>query len=1364
MASEIRSSSPSLEQRSVEATDSSIDAECRQEEAFVSNTPEASLFKQSGSLFSGKNNTKNGSIYQFGNINANNFHLGGAAANSDVVRETPTTAYEWLFAASFDSKHNKIRRERVKSSGTWLFEKKEYQDWYCSTGTNQVLWLHGKPGAGKTFITSTVIDKILASEEPDVGLAYVYLDYADREAQTLENVFASILKQIALCKEKEGQDEVCRLYRTCMMSAGRPEADVLVDSLRRSLDLPTWKFLLTGRSHLSDVDTVFTECLQIIILAHNDDVERLVLERIQEEADLVELFEDNASLKEHTVSKITDRADEMFLLVTLMLNSIASSTCEDDIEEALEQMPGDLEQSYNKTMKRIKDQDPKKVELSYRILWWLSRARRPLSCEELLHAVAVRDGDFTRNSKRESKPGIMTKACMGLVFVDDAKNFRLVHFSTQEYLRAYFSQSTTRQILREEDSIARACLTILLYDDFEEGPCDSKAAVMTRHKKLPLWSYAAHHWHEHLNRSMSRDLSNLSLKFLRDNSKVRSAEQGKSISARSGSDTGSYWPDPPFLPQHRQFTGLHKACQIGAVNLVQQLLQDSGMDINVTDNVKQTPLTLAILYNHADMVELLLRSEIIDCESRDSSGRTPFLMAVSLNRTDIARQLFAKGVDLGALDSEQCNALDLAAKSHHIGIEMLKFLIEIGLDVNQQSRKNNCPLFVAVQYSRRDMVETLLAHGADPNAANKDGWLPLHVAATKYLDISKALYEAGADINASSQAGCTVLFAAASHGQLEIVQWLLSLGADPLTITNNGRTLLHAAAGRDLETVKAVHKAGVDIAARTESGRTALHMATEYGQLKIVNWLVSLGADPSTGDINGWTPLHCAVKKDLQTAKALHGAGASVHVLSNSRGAVLHEAVTFGQLKIVEWLLSHGADASAVDDVGWTPLHLAVERDLEISQALYQAGASIHTRNKSQSTALHEATERGQLKIVEWLLSLGVEQDAADIWGCTPLYLAVGKDLDISKALHKVGANIYACNSNGMSVLVAAAYAGKPGVVDWLLSVDSQSLFSIEESLCATAASGALDTVESLLSKVADSNAYSEVYEGALHAACMGGHEEVVKMLLVQGAVADQAGGCPGIPLAAAALKGHTDVLRLLVAHNALCVNSVDKLGRNALHLAAKGGHIEAFEFLLSERIELDVTDIKGYTILHQAASGGSLPVIKSLLDRGVTAPAAVSGTWSPLHLAYRAADQGVIDILTTLCSDKEVVETQRPSGLWTPASIGVYHHNKKVGQVIQDTLGVDDPKPKLVGIANIEGDYQGGFTCDECYHDIYGPRFRCVSCFDFDLCFMCKLTAAKSHPLHEWKIFQYKEEEKRGGPHISPITQQHYGIYPIVL
>ncbi|EUC41883.1 hypothetical protein COCMIDRAFT_52760, partial [Bipolaris oryzae ATCC 44560] len=86
-------------------------------------------------------------------------------------------------------------------------------------------------------------------------------------------------------------------------------------------------------------------------------------------------------------------------------------------------------------------------------------------------------------------------------------------------------------------------------------------------------------------------------------------------------------------------TALHLTSMLGMVHHVQQLLQESGTDVNVTNDDLQTPLALAVRNNRARVVELLLHVESIDCEQKDKLGRTPFLIAAELKDTNIMKQL-----------------------------------------------------------------------------------------------------------------------------------------------------------------------------------------------------------------------------------------------------------------------------------------------------------------------------------------------------------------------------------------------------------------------------------------------------------------------------------------------------------------------------------------------------------------------------------------------------------------------------------------------------------------------------------------------------------------------------------------------------
>jgi hypothetical protein len=103
-------------------------------------------------------------------------------------------------------------------------------------------------------------------------------------------------------------------------------------------------------------------------------------------------------------------------------------------------MPSDLNDSYTRTLERVSQQPEDFRTLAYRMLLWLSQARRPLSCQELTQAVAVDVGDTNLDKEKMSKEGVMARVCMGLVVVDrDSSVIRLVHFSMQEYLQKHLN-------------------------------------------------------------------------------------------------------------------------------------------------------------------------------------------------------------------------------------------------------------------------------------------------------------------------------------------------------------------------------------------------------------------------------------------------------------------------------------------------------------------------------------------------------------------------------------------------------------------------------------------------------------------------------------------------------------------------------------------------------------------------------------------------------------------------------------------------------------------------------------------------------------------------------------------------------------
>lgn len=97
-----------------------------------------------------------------------------------------------LTSIDFDITHRDINSRRVKGTGSWLLESPEYALWLDQSGT---LWCRGIPGAGKTILSSLVIQTLRESKQPGMGVAGLYCSY--RNPETTLNMLGSLVKQLA---------------------------------------------------------------------------------------------------------------------------------------------------------------------------------------------------------------------------------------------------------------------------------------------------------------------------------------------------------------------------------------------------------------------------------------------------------------------------------------------------------------------------------------------------------------------------------------------------------------------------------------------------------------------------------------------------------------------------------------------------------------------------------------------------------------------------------------------------------------------------------------------------------------------------------------------------------------------------------------------------------------------------------------------------------------------------------------------------------------------------------------------------------------------------------------------------------------
>ena len=173
-----------------------------------------------------------------------------------------------------------------------------------------------------------------------------------------------------------------------------------------------------------------------------------------------------------------------------------------------------------------------------------------------------------------------------------------------------------------------------------------------------------------------------------------------------------------------------------------------------------------------------------------------------------------------------------------------------------------------------------------------------------------------------------------------------------------------------------------------QSGRPPLDFAAAGRGPGILQLLLDSGADVHAMADNGRTPLMWA--GSLESYQALQAAGANVRAQANDGYTVLHRAAAYADAATVEHLILSGLDPDAQTTSGWRPLHFA--RSAGIFMALRSAGADIHAMTESGFTVLHQAARSLDAATIEALIAAGLDPNARDRAGLTPLLYAGSRE------------------------------------------------------------------------------------------------------------------------------------------------------------------------------------------------------------------------------------------------------------------------------------------------------------------------------------------------------------------------------------
>ncbi|RMJ13402.1 hypothetical protein CDV36_006950 [Fusarium kuroshium] len=646
----------------------------------------------------------------------------------------------WLTPLDYAAQQQDFISRRQPGTGKWLLDSKEYQNWLTTAG--HTLFCPGMPGAGKTILTSTVVEDLTTRflGDKNTSIVYIYFNFRRQDDQKLTDLLACILRQSiqhldripdsvnaleAKCKTDSNRrpslDELLRALQA--VATGFSRVFVVVDALdecqasegcRAHLLSELFKLqakcgvniFVTSR-FIPDIVDMFENGTTLEIRASNEDVERYVKGRIEH---LQPFVRRNKQLQEEIKVGISTAVDGMFLLAQIFLDSLDDKLTPKSIRSGLKDFQkhskgsGEagkaqaLDFAYEQAMERINSQKPGLREIALQVLAWITCAKRPLTQVELQHALAVELG--TVQLDEENLPDLQgtVSACCGLVTIDNESNIiRLIHYTTQEY----FERTRTKWFPNAEAEITMVCLTYLSFEDFEVGSCRLIKGLIERLRSNPLYSYAAQHWGHHARRASA--VTGEIIEFLESNQKAEAAGQALLCGECDRLDSDDVEEMYP-----KNATGSHLAAYFDLEVVMKSLLERDSINPNSAAVFKwtgdMTPLSYAAQMGHEAIVKLLLEKGNVDPDAKNAAdenfGRTPLSYAAENGHKAVVELLInTERVNINHPDTE--------------GSFVLLTVPSSGLT----------PLAAAAENGHYDIVKLLLGHGADATYEVPESWL-----------------------------------------------------------------------------------------------------------------------------------------------------------------------------------------------------------------------------------------------------------------------------------------------------------------------------------------------------------------------------------------------------------------------------------------------------------------------------------------------------------------------------------------------------------------------------------------------------------------------------------------------------------------
>ncbi|KAH8652695.1 hypothetical protein BGZ60DRAFT_533558 [Tricladium varicosporioides] len=446
------------------------------------------------------------------------------------------TVKNWLRPASFQSDQDRYSRVRDEypNTGKWLLAHESFKSWFdpVYAAIPPLLWLNGKPGAGKTILSSLVIQEA-QNLRPRPTIAYFYFKNGDDQRNNFVAVARGILSQLLLQKE----NLLGYLYKEANNS---PEAVLTSPKIASELLNMALKndrsvyIILDGidecsreerklisswfRKLIEDLPPTNAESIRCLFVSQDDGFARkdfaglasISIRSQDNRADIEEYslvwatrikekFEISDQIANKIATTIPNTVEGMFLLAKLICNNFYHQTSIDGLETELQpdKFPREVNTAYSRIMARIIEQaSDAELQDTMLLLGWLVCAKRPLKWHEIQGAKAINLRNSSVEWDRRKLKVNPKDLCGSLVEIRDDETVDLVHLTAKYFL----VEEKHVSVLTEEIKMSSLCINYLNLSGFSTQIIDQD--IVSGY--YAFMDYAISFWVRHLEAGLTK--------------------------------------------------------------------------------------------------------------------------------------------------------------------------------------------------------------------------------------------------------------------------------------------------------------------------------------------------------------------------------------------------------------------------------------------------------------------------------------------------------------------------------------------------------------------------------------------------------------------------------------------------------------------------------------------------------------------------------------------------------------------------------------------------------------------------------------------------------------------------------------------